>query len=669
MGSLIFLLLATTTRMRDLAIAEAEAKRLAAYAAPSSDEEPDSPLVSPPVAQLGTPEKLEPVQPSGPSDAERELEQQRQRLEQEWKHELAELIRKRDQLYDDWKKQQSVLKTAQSEVSHLEETIGEQETRLRGVLAEVDSLKESPDSAAELARLEDEIIQLRLKLRRLQNRPTEGSSKFAVVPFDVRSGTTRRPILIECTDTGLRFLPEDIVVSPTDLEGFSERVNPLLVGATALANYWSNWNLQQPHPEQEPEPYVLLIVRPNGIVAYYVAMRMLSGLKTPFGYELVDESIALQPPPVDPKAKETCQLAIADLMAQRSNIAQQVEEGFRGPGRGGSGNQSIAKRGSSGGQKSSDPSFTIDDVLNPSRGVGDRTWENIDRFEGRRPAQTKHIASNHGTGRPKNSPSSFDDKEAPTPATSLQSSATSQTKTGREKKGAATSSGLPRESTLADLTTSDEENNSDNIETSPVEMSESGEFDSTENSDSSSANSVPSNRNLASANQLGQNQSSMNQSGESQPAEMPPNTLMSQSRQMRNRDRNASAEAMRLESLSRRHWGDSDPYATIGLEQDVTIRIDSERIIVAEDRELRLQPNELPMQTFLRMIEAVDQEAHQWGKSRSGFYWTPRLRFIISPGGNQVYDRIQPITARTGLSTTEDYILEGVEPAVREVAP
>lgn len=126
---------------------------------------------------------------------------------------------------------------------------------------------------------------------------------------------------------------------------------------------------------------------------------------------------------------------------------------------------------------------------------------------------------------------------------------------------------------------------------------------------------------------------------------------------------------LHLAQLGRRHWGQSEPGATIGIEQDVTVRVDAQQMVVADHRVIRCPQGAESIDLFLRVMEAVDAEAQMWGKPRPGFYWTPRLKFVVSPGGNQLFERIDPLTIRSGLSTTREFTLEGVSPAKSEGRP
>lgn len=570
MGSLIFLLLATTKRMHEVAMRE----RLAALA---DDVDPpftpefaadDAPAIPLPVADVGAgvDELSDPVA----REAQAAKEAQAARAAEEISQRLTDLQRRRDELQAELKRQRLLQKSAQKQVDAMQNSVGDAETKLRGTLAELTPSESNEKHTEEIASLEDRIIELRRRLRLLQNRPTEGETKYAVIPFDVRSGTTRRPILIECTESGLRFLPENVMVRPSDLEGFTERHNPLAAGAGALIAYWSEHNRQLPDAKQEPDPYVLLIVRPNGTVGYYVAMKMLAGLKQPFGYELLDDAVTLQVPPVDPEAQQVCRDAVAGLVSGQTPITdrQRGRDGFRRD------------------RRATSDSFEVADVVPAEQPMNEGSWRDIERFEGRQP---------RGKPTPNASP------DAARPPKSVAARPATTTTAAPQPVRSVSDAGKPRG-------------------VKPRELPEPSD-------------------------------------------DLPPPATEGR------HGKSTAHNKIQLDQLSRRHWGESDQSATIGLEQDVTIRVDSRRVIVAEDRVIHQQPGEASLDMFLRVMEAVDTESRTWGKPRPGFYWTPRLRFVISPGGNQVFERIDPFAIRSGLATTRDFTLESATLSVPEELP
>ena len=179
--------------------------------------------------------------------------------------------------------------------------------------------------------IEQQIAELKKRLRAAQSAQASAENdKFQVVPFDPHTGTTRRPILIECTAAGIRFIPENVAITAADLEGFTPRTNPLAAGTGALINYWTEWNAKQKNPKAEPEPYPLLLVRPEGTVAYYVAMKMLEPIHANHGYELIESSTSLQLPEVDPGAKAALETAVRRLLLEREHVYRSAVAGGTG---------------------------------------------------------------------------------------------------------------------------------------------------------------------------------------------------------------------------------------------------------------------------------------------------------------------------------------------------
>ncbi len=140
-------------------------------------------------------------------------------------------------------------------------------------------------------------------LNELQQRQATAPSKFAFVPYDGRQGTARRPIFIECTANGIRFWPENVSLGPNQLEGFTEGYNPLLAGVQALTNHWKRAATLS-DGEAVGDPYVMLVVRPEGSIAYYLARKFLTEWKDSYGYELIEDDFDWHIPQADPNAKQ-----------------------------------------------------------------------------------------------------------------------------------------------------------------------------------------------------------------------------------------------------------------------------------------------------------------------------------------------------------------------------
>ena len=114
---------------------------------------------------------------------------------------------------------------------------------------------------------------------------------YSVVPYRGKRGDMRPPIYVECNRQGILFHPEKKL-----LQGWE--FNTLAVRAEVerrfgpLAVQRPNFDKSKP-PEPMKGPYVLFLIRPDGIAHYYKAQNALRGYQVDFGYELVDENWVL----------------------------------------------------------------------------------------------------------------------------------------------------------------------------------------------------------------------------------------------------------------------------------------------------------------------------------------------------------------------------------------
>jgi hypothetical protein len=123
------------------------------------------------------------------------------------------------------------------------------------------------------------------------------------------------------------------------------------------------------------------------------------------------------------------------------------------------------------------------------------------------------------------------------------------------------------------------------------------------------------------------------------------------------------------EKLQRRKWGPHDPGASIGVEKPIEIRVDAERMIVGGTTVIRLRPDASRNEIFDHLLATLDQNSRGWEAPGPGFFWVPSLRFVISPGGNVMYERIAPLVTKSGLSNSREFTLEATSPALQESRP
>lgn len=337
MGALILLMLWITHSTGKLKKFE-KPKPVAASTAPVAST-PPAPL--PPVAELPEPivvsaspfvgapafDEAIPSQIEGTADkTDPELVIEIERFKQVWQERLARAETERDQFLlqiRTERKQKAALdqiqKKAEAEILLTREQLATLEAEREELL------KSKAASQTELDKLLERIANTKRNLELLKKKQADAKSEFAIVPYDGASGTKRRPVYIECTDHGYHILPEDVWIRAGDLKGFSEKLNPLLVGVTTLHDYWTH-RAQTSGNQMSEEPYVLLVVRPSGTMAYYVARKLLTSFRGQNGYELVEEDWKLSMPAADPTAKAVLVRSIEQARAIRDRKKREESE-------------------------------------------------------------------------------------------------------------------------------------------------------------------------------------------------------------------------------------------------------------------------------------------------------------------------------------------------------
>ena len=185
------------------------------------------------------------------------------------------------QEFSDLDKAESELKTLRSEKDDLEIQISQQKQQLAGVQAELEEQSAFTDQAeAMLTKRESALV----SLRRIVAKSSEQLSTDAsatLLEFTNTEGTARVPIVINVDGKGFTFQPSGIVLTENDLKGFPANDNPLLAAIQSIAEHRSEALLPD-------NPYVLLLVRPSGSLAFYQAQQVMNRANIHFGYELLE---------------------------------------------------------------------------------------------------------------------------------------------------------------------------------------------------------------------------------------------------------------------------------------------------------------------------------------------------------------------------------------------
>jgi hypothetical protein len=131
----------------------------------------------------------------------------------------------------------------------------------------------------------------------------------------------RRPIYIECTKDAVTIYPEGIRLTANDFDGPLRSGNPL-AAAIRAAREELNARAAAAGVTDLPDPYPLIIVRPDGAYAYSAALSAISSWDADFGYEFVDEDWKLEYPDPDPRLDQIMRHAVEQARQRQAMLAK-----------------------------------------------------------------------------------------------------------------------------------------------------------------------------------------------------------------------------------------------------------------------------------------------------------------------------------------------------------
>ena len=203
-----------------------------------------------------------------------------------------------------------------------EKEIEEKKTRLALVEKETQRVRDELDRLAKLAeQLEGtektdnvDIVRLKqyleqrkkikeqaeLELAELQKEAAQDAKSYAIIPYQGKSGTFRRPIYIECRgDRGI-IQPEGVELYLSDFQIADRPDNPFDAVLRVIRQYYIETN----QIVRGSEPYPLLVIRPSGVETSETTRRAIGSWIKEYGYELVDEDWRVEYPQPSAELKE-----------------------------------------------------------------------------------------------------------------------------------------------------------------------------------------------------------------------------------------------------------------------------------------------------------------------------------------------------------------------------
>jgi hypothetical protein len=248
------------------------------------------------------------------AQAARAEELQLARDELAWR--LAQIKEIRDRTAADLTTARMQLAGAEDDIRSLEDELAALE---RTALAAAADVPVTAD-AATLAALEARLAAAQKGLDTARSEKATKRPAYAVVPYEGKHGTGRRPLYIECCIDGVFLQPEGIRLGPADFDGPPGPGNPLASALRAAREHIAR--TQVTPGSVDVQPYPLLLVRPSGVMAYYAAREAIQSWGSEFGYQFVDEEWELTYPPADPALADAENRAVAESRERLAWLAQ-----------------------------------------------------------------------------------------------------------------------------------------------------------------------------------------------------------------------------------------------------------------------------------------------------------------------------------------------------------
>lgn len=254
-----------------------------------------------------------------------------QAIEQEIEIQQAALEIQQRSLHNDFEEGQIEVEkkrlALQGVESHIQQALSElsQLAKTDALLEASQTAESEADELRKLTELEKQLADAKSELLNRSPKPAGEKPIFAIIPYDGRNGTHRRPIYLECVGDKLVIQPEGVELTRRDLQPPYGPGNPLDAALRTIRSEYVPAN-----GAVTSTAYPLLVVRPSGVLAYARARQAMSGWDDQFGYELIDEELELAFPESKPGLKQRIASSLSLARERQAAIAMAMPRSYRG---------------------------------------------------------------------------------------------------------------------------------------------------------------------------------------------------------------------------------------------------------------------------------------------------------------------------------------------------
>jgi hypothetical protein len=264
------------------------------------------------------------------AQAERDVQHPRRSAEsgRQAEQKLSVLSRRLGKLEQTRVKTKEVLRQDQLKLRHIEDHMRRLEKQLESLQQAAGELElmhqehsdDRMQAKREISRLHKLIDEVLEEIACVEEELDNGPYSYAIVPYQGARGTRRKPIYIECRGNEVVLQPEGVSLTPRDFAPPLGAGNPLASALRAAREF-----LVHQYPEMgesaETEPYPLVLVRPDGVGAYYRVRAAIESWDSDFGYEFVESDWKLAFPSADPQLATVESQAVYQARARQRLLA------------------------------------------------------------------------------------------------------------------------------------------------------------------------------------------------------------------------------------------------------------------------------------------------------------------------------------------------------------